>query len=200
MTKSGQCVIAESKGAIGPPGKMSSAKVKGKQQVRNINPKGVAIRPNGGRLVFASNLRHEGENIRPDKDSGITVLDPDSEENAIIVKISANEITLHSYCKLLSFCGLPMVARSLLRSSSINVENILSQQLLEINGHKVFPLLKREEQVLGLEANVAKALFENHEELAIHITEILSGLDTTGISSSENFSMLPNGVVFGELD
>lgn len=201
LTRSGECVIAESKGAIGPPSKLSSAKKKGKKQVENVRPNGVSVRKNGGRLVFATNLRHEGENPQPTKDSSITVVDPTDSGDALDIEVSADEITLHSYCKLLSFCGMSPLAKALLRGSSINGELELRQRYIELGDIKVFPLLIRSGQFIGLEAGVAKVLFQNPKNIFEATREaLMRNNDRANTISDEQVLIFPNGVVFGDVD
>ncbi|WP_345881792.1 hypothetical protein [Shewanella algae] len=201
LTRSGECVIAESKGAIGPPSKLSSAKKKGKKQVENVNPNGVNVRANGGRLVFATNLRHEGENPQPTKDSSITVVDPTDSNGALEIEVSADEITLHSYCKLLSFCGMTHIVRSLLRGNSIDGDPELRQRYIEVGDFKVFPLLVRSGQVIGLEARVAEVLFQNPKNIFEATREVLPrNRDSAELISDEQVLIFPNGVVFGNVD
>jgi hypothetical protein len=193
-------VIAESKGAIGYPSKLTSDKKKGKEQVQNVNPHGATVRADGGRLVLATNLRHEAENPRFDKDSCITVVDPESGDNAINVKVTPDEITLHSYCKLLSLCGLTAVGNRLLKGDSFEMERVLDQQLVEIGGQKIFPLLHRNSQTLGIDANIANILFRNGDGLAIEINENIKRLEISSIYSDDTVLKLPNGVIYGESD
>lgn len=198
VTRSGECVIAESKGAIGPPSKLSSAKKKGKNQVDNVSLSGIKLRANGGRLVFATNLRHEDENPQPTKDSSVAVVDPVGSDDALEINVSANEIALHSYCKLLSFCGMSHAARMLLRGRSFELNQTLGERVIEIGGVKIYPLLIRDEQVVGLEARVAYALFRNDSQLFVTTKEVLPEVEKNiGFESSEQMMMLPNGVVFG---
>lgn len=201
LTRLGECVIAESKGAIGPPSKLSSAKKKGKKQVENVNPNGVNVRTHGGRLVFATNLRHEGENPQPTKDSSIMVVDPTDSSGALEIEVSADEITLHSYCKLLSFCGMTNIARTLLRGNSFDGVQELRQTYIEVGELKVFPLLIRSGQVIGLEARVAEVLFHNPKDLFEATSEVLpKNRDDAGLVSDEQVLIFPNGVVFGNVD
>ena len=194
LTSYGECVIAESKGAVGPPSKLTSAKKKGKDQVKNVEPHGVNVRKRGGRLVFATNLRHEAESPRNGKDSCITVVDPERNDDAIYVKVTENEIVLHSYCKLLSLCGLSKHVHQLLNGYSINIQG----KIIEIGNYKIVPLLIRENQVIGIEAMIANTLFNNGSDLASKINTLINQLEIDSGYSSENGFMLPNGVIFSK--
>lgn len=201
LSHSGECVIAESKGAIGPPSKLTTAKKKGKKQVENVKPVGINLRSDGGRLVLATNLRHEGENPRPTKGSCISVVDPSEAAEPLEVKVSADEITLHSYCKLLSFCGLQHIALRLLRGKKFDFPQSTHDQLVEIGGHQVYPLLNRGQEMIGLEARVAETLFCNEPGLFLATREFLPRLDNRNNFSSTNETLiLPNGIVFGNID
>ena len=200
LTSSGECVIAESKGAIGPPSTLTSDKRKGKEQVSNVAPHGVPLRSNAGRLVFATNLRHAGENSRPDKDSCITVVDPDNEDDVLRIKVTPDEITLHSYCKLLALCGLQRLAWLLLRGISVGAGEPFSEQSVEIGRYAVLPLLRTRRQLIGLEANVARILFRNREGIASEITHALAEQQIGSIYSTETALLLPNGIVYSSVE
>jgi hypothetical protein len=200
LTSSGECVIAESKGAIGPPSTLTSDKRKGKEQVSNVAPHGVPLRSNAGRLVFATNLRHAGENSRPDKDSCITVVDPDNEDEVLRIKVTPDEITLHSYCKLLALCGLQRLAWLLLRGISVGAGEPFSEQSVEIERYAVLPLLRTRRQLIGLEANVARILFRNREGIASEITHALAEQQIGSIYSTETALLLPNGIVYSSVE
>ena len=163
LTKTGECVVAESKGAIGPPSKLTSAKRKGKEQVSNVAP-GITSRVNAGKLVFATNLRLATENPRPDKDSCITVVDPSHDDEAFRVKVNPDEIVLHSYCKLLSLCGLQKLAWLLLRGVPVNMPSF--EEHVKIGRYKILPLLRTSRHLIGLEANVARIIFQNRGGIA----------------------------------
>ena len=198
LTSLGDCVIAESKGALGPPSKLTGDKKKGKEQVKNVTPSGISVRGNGGRLVFASNFRHENENPSAGKDSCIEVVDPTENEIPFFVEVTPDEIVQHSYCKLFSLCGLTSISQMLLRGKSFKIEDVLSQQPVEINGIKAFPLLHRHDQTLGIEANIARILFRNRSGVANEINEHINELRLSTIHSNETSFMTPNGIVYGE--
>jgi hypothetical protein len=193
LTRDGDCVIAESKGGIGPPSKLSSAKKKGKQQVENVEPTGVALRSNAARLVFASNFRHEGENVRAGAESCITVVDPEEGIDPVRIEVSADKLALHSYCKFLSLCGRSAIAKLLLRGRSIEDFGDFEELVIEAADHRIVPMMYVGDYVLGLEMRVAKAVFENEGDLSSRLMEILP---QGGLRSTENTFVLPNGIVF----
>lgn len=197
LTNRGECVIAESKGAIGPPSKLISAKKKGKNQVSNVNPVGVPIRSDGGRLVFASNFRHEGENPRVGKESCITVVDPEENNEVFNVQVTEDEIVTHSYCKILSLCGHIHLANHLLKGRSIESDHIMEQQIIEIGGRKILPLLQRKGQIIGIQKNIAQILFQNKKGLAKRINNRLKELEISSLKSNDSFLILPNGIIYG---
>ena len=196
LTHRGECVVAESKGAIGPPSKLTGDKKKGKEQVSNVEPLGVGLRQDAGQLVFATNLRHAGENPWPDKDSCITIVDPDNVHESFKIEISPDEIVLHSYCKLFAFCGLQRLAWLLLRGVPLEMPEALHSDPVEIRGYKILPLLRTSRHLIGLEATVVSAIFRNREGVAFEISDILSDLQLDRVHSTETVLLLPNGIAY----
>jgi hypothetical protein len=199
LTNTEECVVAESKGAIGPPSKLTSDKRKGKEQVSNVEPYGVGLRSDAGQLVFATNLRHTGENPWPDKDSCIAVVDPDVDHDGLKVKVSPDEIVLHSYCKLLAFCGLQRLAWLLLRGVPIEMPEAFHKQPVEIGGYKILPLLRTGRHLIGLEAKVANTIFRNRENVATEISQTLIELQIDSVYSTETALLLPNGIAYSTI-
>ncbi len=175
---------------------MTSDKRKGKEQVSNVEPYGVGLRSNAGRLVFATNLRHAAENPWPDKDSCITVVDPDNDHEGLKVKVSPDEIVLHSYCKLLAFCGLQRLAWLLLRGVPIEMPEALHKEPVEIGSYKILPLLRTVRHLIGLEVKVASTIFRNREGVASEIAQTLSELQIGSVYSTETALLLPNGIAY----
>ena len=80
------------------------------------------------------------------------------------------------------------------------METAFNQQLVEIEGQKIFPLLHRNGQTLGIDANIASILFRNRDGLAMEINENIKRLELSSIYSSDTVLKLPNGVIYGESD
>lgn len=196
LTATKECVVAESKGAIGPPSKLTSDIKKGKEQVSNVDPHGVSLRPDAGRLVFATNLRHTAENPRPDKESCITVVDPDNDDEPFSINVTPDEIVVHSYCKILSLCGLQRLAMLLLRGVPIETRELSFEPPVEVRGRMIQPLLRTSRCLIGLEVEVARLLFRNQEGIASEIAKTLSELQIHPIYSTETTLLLPNGLVY----
>lgn len=193
-------VVAESKGAIGPPSAISLARrAKAKQQVSNVAPVGVELRQQDARLTFCTNVRLESDNVRAGADTGVSIEDPDVDE-PIPVPVTADELVVNSYSKILQFFGLGHVAR-LWRAGQ--------QDILDLDGMEAMTeLVAGEPSIffseagsarLGLVMSVCRALFEGpHHEIAQRVNGILNNtaiLREAEQVSTENLTVLPNGVV-----
>ncbi|MBX3276221.1 MAG: hypothetical protein KF729_38570 [Sandaracinaceae bacterium] len=154
-------VIAESKGALGPPSAVSSAeRKKAKEQVKNVDPTGVSLRTSLARLAFATTIRGELDSPNADKDSQVSVTDPDGGPDPIPVKVSPDELVVHSYCKFLQFCGLGGLALLLRagRVAGVEVED-LDDVTRQVDGRDVVVLADLGGVEFGLVREVFVALF-----------------------------------------
>lgn len=201
LTAGFDAVVAESKGAIGPPSAVSRAeRMKAKEQVRNVEPTGVGIRQDLGRLAFSTNVRLESDRVRSGADSGVEVEDPDGEENAVSVPLSADELVLHSYCKVFQFFGLGHISHAVRAGLRPLLDVDLAVELAEpIADEPVVFFSVSGGARLGLTLGICKALLvEDVHGLAERVEAIRHGspllLESEGYSS-ETLTVLPNGVV-----
>lgn len=155
----GECAIVECKGTMGPPSRLNSAIVKGKQQVSNVKPLGISMRANAGQLVFAMNLRGEHEHVRAGADSTLNVVDPEFGNDHVPFRVNADEIALGSYCKALSFMGAAEDSRALIRGERITLDKILPYVMALPNDIGVLPFASDQFYFYGLDVRVAEELF-----------------------------------------
>lgn len=159
VTDESECVIVECKGTMGPPSRLNSAIVKGKQQVSNVKPLGIKMRPRAGQLVFAMNLRGEHENVRVGAGSMLNVVDPEFGENYVPFRVTSDEVALGSYCKALSFMGASQDSRALLKGERVTPEKILPYVLTLSDNVGVLPFASDSFYFYGLDVRVATELF-----------------------------------------
>lgn len=198
LTPAGEVVIAESKGAVGPPSAIStSEKAKAKQQVRNVNPVGATVRTQEGRLVFATNLRKASDSARGrGTDTGVHIEDPnDHDESPVRIPLNADRIVVHAYCKVLQFLGLGFVGFLLQRAPQPLLHPELPTETLD--GERLLVLAHLFGLRFGLLASVAKAVLNEPEEgIAARVAGALADSRLIRLSAerpgSELF-LLPNG-------
>jgi len=201
LTHDSEAVIAESKGAIGPPSAVSrNERAKAKDQVQNVEPTGIRVRQSLGRLTFSMNIRLENDRVRHGADTSIDVEDPKGEDDAAPIPLSSDELVLHSYCKVLQFFGLGFLAHAL-RAGLHPLMNIdLAGEFVEtIANEKVVFLTGLGGVRLGLHFGICKELFiggvdglAERVESARNEASLL--LEAEHFSSDE-VTVLPNGVV-----
>ncbi|MCB9570875.1 MAG: hypothetical protein H6709_02160 [Kofleriaceae bacterium] len=165
LTSANEAVIAEAKGALGPPSSIPLAeRLKAKQQVRNVEPVGVSVRPTEGRLVFATNLRKASDVLRGSgTDSGVYVGDPDDHEpDAIRIPVKPDRLVIHAYSKVLQFVGLGALGFFLRRG----VRPLLPPEAPTetIEGEKLIVLAQAPGLRLGLFESVAKQVLNGSED------------------------------------
>ncbi len=201
LDSSGQVVVAEAKGAMGPPSVLASDIKKGKEQVRNVDPVGVALRPANNRLVLALNLRRANESPNKGKDSALRVVDPEGGDDPLAVQVSAEELVRAAYAKVCTFAGQPLLAAAILSSRSpLADEGALEQSSVVFAGRRAVPLAAFPGFFLGLDLGVAQALLaSSSEDLPRRVHQATSGFGEyrRGLLG-EGFDAgiaLPNGVV-----
>jgi len=198
LTGGSEVVVAESKGAIGPPSAVSSAeKQKAKQQTQNVQPIGVPLRVSENRLVFATTLRTASETARANKDTGVHVEDPEGADEPVPIRVSADAIVVNAYSKVLQLAGLGLVALSLQRGH----HPLMPPQVptLEFEGESLVLLGSAFGMHLTILTSVAKSLLnEPFEGVAARVSRALheSRLAmSSGERTPEAALVLPNGVV-----
>lgn len=197
VTDAGECVIVECKGTMGPPSRLNSAIVKGKQQVSNVKPIGINMRPDAGQLVFAMNLRGEHESVRAGADSTLNVVDPEFGSNYVPFRVNADEIALESYCKALSFMGASQDSRALINGERTTLKIILPYVLTLQDDIGVLPFASDALYFYGLDVRVAAELFCGQlNGLFERVSKIEKlSLPTEYSQSIGDNLILPNGVV-----
>lgn len=121
-------VIAEAKGTFGVFSNVEGPLKKGKNQVRNVRPRGIALRSTASQLVIATQIPYENINSRSNPHS--VILDPE-ENNPLDIDINEVEIMKHSIAKTLVFSGFGEIAQSILLNKSIEyfIENLLENRV-----------------------------------------------------------------------
>lgn len=201
VTSEGECVIAECKGSLGAPGKLTAAIAKGKQQVSNVRPIGINMRSTAGQLVFAMNLRGKSENVRSGADSRLNVVDPVFGETAVPFRISADEIALESYCKALSFFGASEASQALLSGRRFDLDDILYYAITLGEQLKMLPFAIDSNYLYGMDFHVATELFcAPLKGLAARLEEserptFLLDADADADADHNTDLILPNGVM-----
>lgn len=110
LDRSSTGVIAESKGTTGPPGGISRyERDKAKRQTGAVKLVGVPLRATDACLALCTNIRSEDAKPRTWKDSGVDVVDPITDDDAVPVELSPDDITVASYAKFFQFIGLGVV-------------------------------------------------------------------------------------------
>ncbi len=198
VASSGECVIAEAKGSIGAPGTLSYAKTKGKNQVKNVNPIGITVRGNAGRLVFATNLRYKSDRPHTGCDSTVTIVDPEKNNKSLDIEITANDIVLYSYCKFFSFCGYSKLSELLLKNKSLNIyEYDFHKEEIKIGKLNFLVLLNTLGYIVGIEKEIATNLLENKDGLSNNINKYLKSLKLDTIVPNDYYTIFPNGTIYG---
>lgn len=197
LTRGSEVVIAESKGAVGAPSAISAKeKAKAKQQVTNVDPVGVSMRAQEGRLVFVSNLRLAADSVRNSgTDTGVRVEDP-HDEGTLQVPLAADRLVVHAYCKVFQFLGLGFLGFLLRR----DVRPLLPRELPSetFDGEQLVVLAKLFGLRFGLLGAVAKTVL-NEAELGV-TARVGRALDDSRLLRAvherpyEGLFLLPNGV------
>lgn len=183
LSPTGEVVIAESKGAVGPPSAVSaSTRKKAKDQVKSVKPSGISVRKMEGRLTFSTTIRYENENARETKDTSTFVQDPDGNDDALNVPLNPDQLTLHSYLKFLNFMGVNVF---LLRFELLDGE--------EIDGRKILFLGSFLGLRIGILEKVLSELYGPTQGLHQRISEALADAKLSEVQS-EGF-VLPNGII-----
>jgi len=198
LTPQLEAVLAESKGAIGPPAAVKKvARDRAKRQLQNVAPRGVPLRQTEGRLTFASTFRAESETCRPAQDTGAAVVDPPDGDDVLSVPVTADDITIHAYSKVLNFVGLGRAGmflrrgwRPLLREPSVP---------FEFAGERMVLLAQIGDLQLGMIQGVATGLLNGaYEGVAMRVQEELkqSPLARGEVDDVPGLRLaLPNGLV-----
>jgi len=201
LTTGSDAVVAESKGAVGPPSAVSRAeRTKTKEQVRNVEPTGVGVRQDLGRLAFSTNVRLESDRVQRGADSGVVVEDPEGEEKAVPVPLTADELVLHSYCKTFQFFGLGHVAHALRAGLRPLLDVHLAGEIAESFADEPVVFFTASGGTrLGLTLGICKALLvDGLHDLAERVETIRRRsplLLESERYSSDALTVLPNGVV-----
>jgi hypothetical protein len=206
LTASLEAVIAESKGAMGPPSAVSvKERKKAKQQVSNVEPVGVTLRPTLNRLTFSTTLRLASDNAQRDADSTVVIEDPDGLPDSLRVAVTADEIVVHSYAKALQFVGLGVLASAMragLRPLLVGREE---EGVVTIGNERVLIIGQSAGLDVGLHEPTARALLaEPQEGVAQRVRDSLARSDLLGPRDTPERAhrgalILPNGLVFGRL-
>lgn len=204
LTDTAEALIAESKGAIGPPSAISSKeRAKAKLQVRNVDPVGITLRPTLNRLTFATTLRLADETPRQGTDSRITVEDPDGADDALKVPISPDEVVIQSYSKVLNLVGLGLVGIALRAGIRPLLEMpVDSDNVVELEGERIIRIGQVAGIDIGIQEDTAKAIFnESSEDIAGRVGRTLERSRLIRLAREGNAKhdslVLPNGVIIG---
>ncbi len=198
LSRTGEVVIAESKGAIGPPSAVSAAeRAKAKKQVQNVNPVGLPMRSVEGRIAFATTIRLESDAVRnATTDTGVHVEDPEGDADPLPVPLDADGIVLASYCKVLQFLGHGWVTPFLRRDIRPLIPP--DADFEEVHGERVFFLGEVLGLRVGLLASVAKELLAGETDgLHRRISSVLadSRLARSAVEGGAALVAFPNGVL-----
>lgn len=205
LTGSSEAVLAESKGAFGAPSAISAAeKAKAKNQLNNVEPIGVSLRSSENRLAFATNLRTASEHVNStSKDTGVYVEDPDGNAQPLNFRVSADEIVIDAYAKILIFLGFGWLAHLLRRDIRPLLGELEAEETLVIY-QEHFVLLR---QLLGYQFGLPVALMrallnEPAEGVALRVANVLERSALFGRSSEpghpdrdQDVLIFPNGLI-----
>lgn len=122
VTPAGQVVIAESKGTMGKRSTLSKPLKKGQKQVGEVKPTGCTLRPQAGRLVFATCFPIEGMNTGTQPTTMIADVKP--EDTTLQVEVTADQIVRRSLGNSLRLAGLAEEA------GAVEMPGAQGQQLL----------------------------------------------------------------------
>lgn len=155
LTENNECVIVECKGSMGPPSSLTTDILKGKEQVSNVRPVGINVRKLAGQLVFATNIRGENEVPKKGADSTLNVVDPEFGANAIDIKVSADNIALTSYGKILSYSGRQDIYTSLLRGHRFSENQVKDGELRFMDKTNFIPISESANFIYGIKTEAA---------------------------------------------
>jgi hypothetical protein len=213
LTDKLEAVLAESKGALGPPSAISAnEKLKAKQQLMNVTPIGVKLRPFENRLAFATNLRMASDKCSSTAtDTGVYVEDPEADPSALTFDASPDEIVINAYSKILHFLGNDFLAYMLRRGVRPLLSEITdaapdtSDYIETIQGERILILRQAFGHRFGLPLRAATALFNGTlAGVANRIADVLAESPlvqsaTRRIEQGESVDIgrfvLPNGLV-----
>lgn len=199
ITSTGECIIAEVKAGLGSPSCLANDIIKGKKQVQNVKPVGISERTSRSRLVFATNFRYDDETVKIGKDTCLLVADPNENEMALKVRVSLDEIALSSY-----FNALRLSHRyDILAALSASKEPVYTKEQLEmmavsLNNYSIFPLYGDESMLVGVDMNVAVALFASpRQSIFGKLCEALAPYRKERFSKQDHQDslFLPNGII-----
>lgn len=204
LTAAGEVVIAEVKGAFGPPSNLSGPKAKGKRQTQAVTPIGAPLRASLGRLVFATNVRIDGKRVHSGKESGTAVVDPEGDDQALNVPVDADDVVRAAYQKVFNLAGRRELAALLEtpRPEVVFFGDGAELGTQEVHGTRAVPLIDIGPVRLFLQRGVFDALFGGPQEGIAQ--RVQATLDETGGHLSEVGGVmrqqglgfgLPNGVL-----
>lgn len=198
LTRSGESVVAESKGTIGRPGDLTTTLNHGKKQVQSVVPVGVPLRSTVNSLVFGSNLRGESDTVRSGKDSGVTIQDPINPESAIEVALSQREMITDGYSKIFNFIGRIDLSYQLNREGLDPLPDQFIKQITFNRGEEKYVELQRDGGVkVGLNRKVYRLL--QADDLSGSVASIIGIFheqERQLLHTDEKSLLLPNGIIF----
>lgn len=154
-----ECLIVECKGAMGPPSALSADIKKGKEQVSNVKPRGVSMRPDASQLVFALNIRYECDTPKKDADTSLCVIDPTFSENAVDIDVQPDRLALLSYAKALNLSNRKDLISFLFSNQRLSENFIRSSTMVFDERLKFIPISIASGQVFGFTYAAALDLF-----------------------------------------
>ncbi|NQT62600.1 MAG: hypothetical protein HQ556_06540 [Candidatus Marinimicrobia bacterium] len=198
LTNSGESVIAESKGTIGPPGNLTTALTDGKQQVNSVHPLGVPLRNNVNRLVFGTNLRLEGDTVRSGKDSGVTINDPNENNQPVEIRLDLTQMIIDGYSKIFNYVGRWDLSIELAeRRISDWVNDIHEKDIFTYKNVNYAEITRVPSGRVGLRLDIFKLLLSSNKSESINqIGELLEDTESQKFTSEESRLILPCGVIF----
>ena len=192
----GETVLVESKGATGTRSAITRRiDPEGWEQVQNIFPTNLLLRPSCGRVVIGTHFCIEGQHPR----SETTTIIKDPEGNQSRSENPYSDMLLRlAYAKCLRFMGQDAIAERLIARIPIDeFESLPDFPILQLGQVNFLPLaMTAFGDAIGLYGPTAKALFLNSEKsIRDKIYSALEGFsDIRGSIEKFGYS-LPNGVI-----
>lgn len=196
QNNSGESVLVESKGAKGTRCDITNRiEPEGWEQVNNVSPTNIPLRPACGRVVIGTHFCVDGQH--PRSETTTIIKDPDGKQS-LNEDPNSDMVLRLAYAKCLRFMGQDAIAERLIARMPIDkIELIIDVPMKQFGRVRFLPLgMTAFGDAIGLYGPTAEALFSNSgRTIRNEVYQSLDGFSEIHGSIETPGYALPNGVI-----